>query len=66
MSHLLEVVDLFREYIANRYVDVARLDATQKTLAFALDEQKVNNRPTEELESLYDAVMWLRCNILEI
>lgn len=65
MSDLaLETIALLREYISSGSVDHDRLSNLHKSLAFALDESKVYNRPTDVLESLYESVLWLRCDVL--
>lgn len=64
MQHALETISILREYMASGRVDEPRLKKLQKTLVFAIDDYKVYNRPTEELESLYESVLWLRCDVL--
>ena len=64
VQQALEIISLVREYVRSGEVDKIRLDNLQRTLAFAMDESKVNNRPTEDIEQLYDAVLWLKCDVL--
>ena len=63
MQHALETIAILKDCMVSGRVDLTRLDKLQKTLAFAIDESKVNNRPADDLESLYESVLWLRCEV---
>ena len=64
MQHALETIAILKDYMVSGRADISRLEKLQKTLVFAIDDNLVHNRPTEELESLYESVLWLRCDIV--
>lgn len=64
IQYALETISIMKEYIASGRVDEPRLLKLQKTLVFAIDNNKVINCPTKELEALYESILWLRCDII--
>ena len=58
------VIDLMKDALAHRDVSAEMLADAQKQLAYELDRCKVNNRSTDEIQRLYDDVVWLRSEIL--
>ena len=64
IEHAIETIAIYRDCMVSGRVDIPRLERLQKKLVFAIDESKVYNRPTKDLEQLYESVMWLRCDML--
>ena len=64
IQYALETISILRDYIVSERVDEPRLTELQKTLVFAIDRNKVMNRPTKELEALYESILWLKCDII--
>lgn len=58
------VIDLMKDALAHRDVSAQKLADAQKQLAYELDRRKVNNLSTDEIQRLYDDVLWLRSEIL--
>lgn len=58
------VIDLMKDALVHRDVSAETLADAQKQLAYELDRRKVNNRSTDEIQRLYDDVLWLRSEIL--
>lgn len=59
-----KVIDLMKQKIKGDNIEDWELSDMQKTLAIELDSRKVNNEPCEEINSLYEDVMWLKCEVL--
>ena len=59
-----KVIDTLKDALAHRDVSAQKLADAQKQLAYELDRRKVNNRSTDEIQRLYDDVLWLRSEIL--
>lgn len=57
------VINLLKSYILGDNI-VEKLNEVQKKLAIELDRRKVNNVPCDEINSLYEDVMWLKCEVL--
>lgn len=63
-EHSRLVIDLMKDALAHRDVSAETLADAQKQLAYELDRRKVNNRSTDEIQRLYDDVLWLRTETL--
>ena len=63
MDYKRFVINLLKSYISGNNID-AELDRIQKKLVIELDRCKVNNEPCEEINALYEDVMWLKCEVL--
>lgn len=57
------VIDIQKACISGEDVCV-KIDEAQKKLAIELDRRKVYNEPCDEINSLYEDVMWLKCEVL--
>lgn len=58
-----KVINLMKDALAHRDVSAEMLADVQKQLGFELDRCKVYNRSTDEIQRLYDDVLWLRANL---
>ena len=58
-----KVIDTLKDALAHRDVSAEMLADVQKQLGFELDRCKVYNRSTDEIQRLYDDVLWLRANL---
>jgi len=63
MDYNRMIIDLLKDYISGSEIK-ERLDKAQKTLAVEIDRRKVNNEPCEEINALYEDIMWLKCEVL--
>lgn len=59
-----KVLDFMKQIIKGESIEVLELSDIQKTLAIELDRRKVDNEPCDEINSLYEDVMWLKCEVL--
>lgn len=59
-----KVIDLLKRYINKESIEDWELADLQKTLAIEIDRRKVKNEPCEEISSLYEDIMWLKCDII--
>lgn len=64
MNYERMIINLLKSYILRDDNIGNKLDEAQKKLAIELDSRKVNNEPCEEINSLYEDVMWLKCEVL--
>lgn len=64
MDYERMIINLLKSYIIGDDNIGNELDKAQNKLAIELDSRKVNNEPCEEIKSLYEDVMWLKCDVL--
>lgn len=58
-----KVIDTPKAALTHRDTSAQTLADVQKQLGFELDRCKVYNRSTDEIQRLYDDVLWLRANL---
>lgn len=54
----------FSDFVSTGEVDAEMLTDAQNKLSIELDRRKVGNLPFNELEALYEDIMWLKCDLL--
>lgn len=62
MDYNRMVIDLLKDYILGSEIE-NRLNDAQKTLAIEIDRRKVKDEPCDEINALYEDVLWLKCDV---
>ena len=60
-----KVIDLLKRYIKGESIESSELNDLQQSCSIIIDSKKVREKPTEELEALYEDIIWLKCDILK-
>lgn len=60
-----KVIDLLKRYIKGESIESSELNDLQQSCLIIIDSKKVREKPTEELEALYEDIIWLKCDILK-
>lgn len=64
MNYNRLVIDLMKDVIQGKEISSEYLKEVNLKLGKEFDRCKVYSHPTEEIQSLYDDVLWLQTNIL--
>lgn len=64
MNYNRLVIDLMKDVIQGKEISSEYVKEVNLKLGIELDRCMINSQPTEEIQALYDDVLWLQSNIL--
>lgn len=62
-EYYIKTIYLMKRQLSSQPVSKDDVSALALAVGIEIDRCKVNNQPSSKLESLYNDIIWLKCNL---